>query len=183
MQRGIRICAPTPRRCVCTSSNWAVKLLVAVQGYARFRGDVRGRRAFRLGGAGDQSCPLGIRVREAGAHRDADQPDRARADHSARLAAGRLAEQAQQIGGLGKELYQRLIRLGERVQDIGRKIGATVKSYNEFVGTLETSVLPQARKFSELQGVEGPETLEPVEAALRPLAGRDLSLSPPADAA
>lgn len=95
----------------------------------------------------------------------------------------RLAEQAQQIGGLGKELYQRLIRLGERVQDIGRKIGATVKSYNEFVGTLETSVLPQARKFSELQGVEGPETLEPVEAALRPLAGRDLSLSPPADAA
>lgn len=95
----------------------------------------------------------------------------------------RLAEQAQQIGGLGKELYLRLTRLGERVQDVGRKIGATVKSYNDFVGTLETSVMPQARKFSELQGVEGPEALEPVEAVPRALAGRDLSLCTPADAA
>ncbi len=94
----------------------------------------------------------------------------------------RLAEQAQLIGGLGKDLYQRLIKLGERVQDVGRKIGATVRSYNEFVGTLERSVLPQARKFSELQGVDGPVALEPVETTPSALAGRDLSLSPATDA-
>jgi DNA recombination protein RmuC len=42
---------------------------------------------------------------------------------------------------------------------MGRRVEYSVKHYNALVGSLEGSVLPQARKFNELQ-VEG--TAEPL---------------------
>jgi len=47
-----------------------------------------------------------------------------------------------------------------------------VSKYNQFVGSLETQVLSQARRFEDLkvdhEGREVP-TLEPLESAVRPL--------------
>jgi DNA recombination protein RmuC len=92
----------------------------------------------------------------------------------------KMADTAKEIAALARELYRRLIRLGDHVEGVGKSLDRTVRAYNGFVGSLETSVLPQARKFSELD-VEGSETALPltetVETAVRlPVAGRDLKL-------
>jgi DNA recombination protein RmuC len=94
-----------------------------------------------------------------------------------------MADTAREIADLARDLYRRLAKMGERVQKMGNALDNTVKSYNDFVGTLETSVLPQARKFKEL-GVEGAEDqiarVEPIDRAARlPAPNRDLHLAVP----
>jgi DNA recombination protein RmuC len=44
--------------------------------------------------------------------------------------------------------------MGDRIVSMGRSLGSSVGSYNEFIGSLEGSVMQQARRFNELQ-VEG----------------------------
>jgi DNA recombination protein RmuC len=79
---------------------------------------------------------------------------------------------AKEIAGLGRDLYKRLSVMGGHVAAMGKSLGAAVGKYNEFVGSLETQVLSQARRFEALkvdnQSVEIKE-LEPIEAAVRPL--------------
>ncbi len=82
----------------------------------------------------------------------------------------KLAETALLVSKLGKELYGRLSKLGDHVGNVGKSLQSAVKNYNAMVGSLENSVLPSARKFTELD-VEGaseplPE-LAPLEAAVR----------------
>ncbi|MGK2285696.1 DNA recombination protein RmuC [Pedomonas sp. V897] len=92
----------------------------------------------------------------------------------------KLAEQAEQIGHMGKELYNRLRTMGSHVADLGKAVDQVVKKYNGFVGSLERNVLPQARKFGELQfetQAEPLAVLEPSEQAVRhpDRRGRDLT--------
>lgn len=92
----------------------------------------------------------------------------------------KLAEQAQEIGALGKELYKRMRAMGNHVLDLGKALDGTVKKYNSFVGSLERSVMPQARKFAELQFDASAEPLavaEQSETAVRlpDQRGRDLT--------
>lgn len=95
----------------------------------------------------------------------------------------KLAEQAQEIGGLGKELYKRLRAMGDHVLGLGKSIDGVVKKYNAFVGSLESSVLPQARRFEDLQLETQEErdslaVAEEVDLMVRlPSPGRDLELS------
>lgn len=94
----------------------------------------------------------------------------------------KLAQSAAEIGALGKELYTRLASLGEHIAKLGRNLETAVKSYNGLIGSLETKVMPQARRFNDL-GVEGsaaplPELAEIDTTARLPLAGRDLLLPP-----
>lgn len=88
------------------------------------------------------------------------------------------AKNAKAVADLGRELYQRLSRMGDGVGALGRAMDASVKKYNELVGSLEGRVLPQARKLREMgAGDPGVEiaALEPVETTPRRLAsGRDL---------
>jgi DNA recombination protein RmuC len=62
--------------------------------------------------------------------------------------------------------------MGEHVAGVGKALGSAVARYNEFVGSLETQVLTQARRFEDLkvdnQAVEIRE-LHSVDAAVRPL--------------
>jgi DNA recombination protein RmuC len=84
-----------------------------------------------------------------------------------------IAESAKAISDLGRELYSRLATLTEHFAKVGRGLDTAVRSYNEAVGSLETRVLPSARKFrdhgispaaelAELRGVE--RTTRPVTA-------------------
>ncbi len=82
------------------------------------------------------------------------------------------AANAQKIAELGKELYKRIAVMGAHAGSVGKALEAAVSRYNQFVGSLETQVLTQAKRFEELkvehQG-RAIESLEPLEAAVRPL--------------
>ena len=58
---------------------------------------------------------------------------------------------------------------------LGRSLDGAVKSYNETVGSLERTVLPQARRFEQhgITGIETPE-LAPIERQTRALAAPEL---------
>jgi DNA recombination protein RmuC len=81
-----------------------------------------------------------------------------------------LAENAQKISQLGKELHDRLGTLADHWAGVGKNLGEAVAAYNKATGSLETRVLVTARKFRDLQAVAGDKEirdLAPVEAAPR----------------
>ncbi|MFM1992758.1 MAG: hypothetical protein RL600_586 [Actinomycetota bacterium] len=51
---------------------------------------------------------------------------------------------------LGKELYERVGKVAEHADKLGRSITATVKDFNTFVSSLESRVLVTARKLNDL---------------------------------
>jgi DNA recombination protein RmuC len=88
-----------------------------------------------------------------------------------------LAENAQLIANLGRELHKRLSDMSEHFGKVGSSLEQAVKSYNKAVGSLETRVLSTARKFKELQAaqvtVEFPE-LPVIDEAPRKLQAAEL---------
>ena len=68
---------------------------------------------------------------------------------------------------LGKELYERVGKIAEHADKLGRSITTTVKDYNVFVSSLETRVLVTARKLNDLDenqlGTEEIATPTPIE--------------------
>lgn len=93
--------------------------------------------------------------------------------HGWRQAA--LAEAAAQVSQLGRELYDRLGKLGSNVDKLGRALSSAVKAYNASVGSLETRVLVSARRFRDLN-VTDAELKRPlaVDEPLRPIAAPEL---------
>lgn len=80
-----------------------------------------------------------------------------------------VAKNAEQIQQLGEELHNRMLTFTEHLTKLGSSLGSSVDNYNKAVGSLERSVLPGARKFSEL-GIESRkqiETMDPIEKAPR----------------
>ncbi|WP_456285030.1 DNA recombination protein RmuC [Microbacterium sp. JZ101] len=76
-----------------------------------------------------------------------------------------LAQEAQQIFLVGKELHKRLGTLGTHLATLGNRLNATVEAYNRFAGSLDRNVVTQARRFSALQGLDEVLTeTAPVEA-------------------
>ena len=78
-----------------------------------------------------------------------------------------LAENAKEIRGLAEDLYNRLAVFTGHMNKVGRQLASSVENYNRAVGSLERSVLPGARKFTELgvhakKEIEKLESLEPV---------------------
>ncbi len=73
----------------------------------------------------------------------------------------KVAENAQAVHDLGRELYRRLARMAEHISRCGDALGRSVQHYNLLVGSLEHSVMPQARRFTELE-VEGTATELPL---------------------
>ncbi|OCX65798.1 recombinase RmuC [Thioclava sp. SK-1] len=66
----------------------------------------------------------------------------------------KMAKNAQEVQKTAKDLYDRLKLFGSHVDGIGRALQQSVERYNRAVGSLETRVLPAARKF-EAMGVVG----------------------------
>ncbi|MGH7220939.1 MAG: DNA recombination protein RmuC, partial [Nitrospiraceae bacterium] len=61
-----------------------------------------------------------------------------------------LTEHAEEAGRLGKDLYERMAVLTEHLNDVGQALGKSVLAYNKAIGSLETRILPAARRFKEL---------------------------------
>jgi DNA recombination protein RmuC len=84
----------------------------------------------------------------------------------------KIAEEAAEIARLGKELHSRLSTMGGHVARMGRNLELAMGAYNAFVGSLETQVMTQARRFETLEvssGAKEIEALPVVEGAPRPL--------------
>ena len=62
----------------------------------------------------------------------------------------KLAENAQSISRLGRELYDRLNSLSGHIHKVGRGLDRAVSSYNDAVGSLEGRVLVSARRLKEM---------------------------------
>jgi DNA recombination protein RmuC len=83
----------------------------------------------------------------------------------------RLAEAAQEIASLGKELHSRLATMNEHMTRVGKNLSTANSAYNQMVGSFESQVLTQAKRFETL-GAGSAKTLETppmVEIAPRPL--------------
>jgi DNA recombination protein RmuC len=82
-----------------------------------------------------------------------------------------LAQNAQAISELGKQVYDRLGILTSHLADVGSALERANQAYNRAVGSMEARLFPAARKFQEL-GVAPADSLPtatPVETSPRQL--------------
>ena len=73
-----------------------------------------------------------------------------------------LAREAQLIGQLGKEMYDRLATAAEHLKRMGSGLSSAVGNYNKFVGSFERNVLSTGRRFKELNVDTGKRELEEI---------------------
>lgn len=85
-----------------------------------------------------------------------------------------LAKSAEEIRDKAEELYKRLATFTAHMAAIGKHLGSSVEAFNRAVGSLESQVLPGARKFTEMGIVPRRplETLTPLEKAAREVTAR-----------
>jgi DNA recombination protein RmuC len=75
----------------------------------------------------------------------------------------RVAESAQAISELGRELHVRLVKLAKLFSKLGSRLDSTVRAYNEAVGSYEARVLPAARRFADHGAVAEDREIPEVE--------------------
>jgi DNA recombination protein RmuC len=95
-----------------------------------------------------------------------------------------LSDNARAVFELGRELYDRIARLGPHVDKLGKALTNAVTTYNQTVGSLESRVLVTARRLNQLGLVDG--TLdEPnmIEENTRALSAPELTACEAADPA
>ncbi len=83
-----------------------------------------------------------------------------------------LAKNAQEVADLGRQLYERIAKLGEHWANVGDKLGKAVDAYNSATATLESRVLVSARRLRDLKAAPEDteiEAIEPVERTTRAL--------------
>ena len=83
----------------------------------------------------------------------------------------KLAAEAGKIADLGRELHLRLATMAEHVASVGTNLGRMNNAYNKMVGSLESQVLTQARRFEDYGAGSAKEIAEPpvIEASPRTL--------------
>jgi DNA recombination protein RmuC len=94
-----------------------------------------------------------------------------------------LARNAEEIQQIGRDLYDRLSTMVEHLEGVGRNIKQAADSYDRFVGSLETKVLPGARRFKEL-GVSSAKEMEipdQLSLSMRRVIKEELTGQPPSD--
>ena len=83
----------------------------------------------------------------------------------------RIAEAAAEVAALGKELHSRLATMAQHMERVGKNLSSANTAYNQMVGSFESQVLTQARRFEGLGAGSAKELPIPpmVEASPRPL--------------
>jgi DNA recombination protein RmuC len=87
-----------------------------------------------------------------------------------------IARNAQEISDLGRQLYDRISKLAEHFETVGRSLAKSVQAYNSAVGTLESRVLVTARRLKD-KGVTAPDEFpepEAIDETPRPLGAPEL---------
>jgi DNA recombination protein RmuC len=69
----------------------------------------------------------------------------------------RLTRNAEQVSRLGKELYDRVRHLTDRMETLRGRLDGTVRAFNDTVATYEGRVLVTARRFRDLGAATGDE--------------------------
>jgi len=89
----------------------------------------------------------------------------------------RIAAEAQEIASTAKDLHSRMGVFLGHLSKAGRQLDSAVKAYNSAVGSAESRVLPQVRRFQELGAASGEEleAPKPVEQAVRQIVAEELS--------
>lgn len=62
-----------------------------------------------------------------------------------------VAQNARDIHALGLELHKRLATMSGHLRKVGTSLDGAVKAFNLAIGSYETRVLPQARKFEDME--------------------------------
>ncbi len=75
----------------------------------------------------------------------------------------RVAESAQAVSELGRDLHGRLVKLSGLMATLGSRLNSTVKAYNETVGSYEARVMPAARRFEDHGATAGGRDLPELE--------------------
>jgi DNA recombination protein RmuC len=89
----------------------------------------------------------------------------------------RVAESAQAISNLGRELHSRLVKLSDLLAKVGTRLNSTVNAFNEAVGSYERRVLPSARRFADHGAVAADAELpqiDQVTSSARTISAADL---------
>jgi DNA recombination protein RmuC len=88
----------------------------------------------------------------------------------------RIAAEAQEIASAAKDLYGRMGVFLRHLSKAGRQLGSAVNAYNEAIGSAESRVLPQLRRFQELGAATGEEMEgpKPIDQAVRPILAEEL---------
>ena len=94
-------------------------------------------------------------------------------------------EAAEEIARLAKELHSRLATMSQHMERVGKNLQTANTAYNQMVGSFESQVLTQAKRFEGLGAGSAKELETPamVEASPRPLtklaSGNGLANDPP----
>ena len=83
----------------------------------------------------------------------------------------KLAAAADEIASLAKELHSRLATMAQHMERVGKNLTTANAAYNQMVGSFESQVLTQAKRFEGLGAGSAKELPSPpmVEVAPRPL--------------
>ncbi|RPI52350.1 MAG: DNA recombination protein RmuC, partial [Deltaproteobacteria bacterium] len=73
----------------------------------------------------------------------------------------KIAESAQAISKIGSELYERLSVFADHFSGVGKGLDRAIETYNRAAGSLESRILPAARRFTEL-GAASKKEISPI---------------------
>lgn len=86
-----------------------------------------------------------------------------------------LVDNARTVFASARELYERLGLMGRRLDSLGKSINTTVTRFNSLMGTLETRVLPSARRLEELDAsLDAMHIGDPVQQSTRDVTAPEL---------
>ncbi|WP_166846141.1 DNA recombination protein RmuC [Isoptericola sp. BMS4] len=88
-----------------------------------------------------------------------------------------MADNAQRVLKVGKELHSRLVTMTEHVTRMGKSLDGATKNYNRMIGSLERNVLTSARRMVELDVVDARDEIGEVkglEETTRPITKPEL---------
>ncbi|WP_209561359.1 DNA recombination protein RmuC [Frigoribacterium sp. PvP032] len=92
-----------------------------------------------------------------------------------------VTNEAKVLFDLSRELYGRLATMAGHVDKLGRSLRGSVNDYNRFVGSLERTVLPSARRLSMLDETKSLTSPTVVEELPRDLTATELTTALDAD--
>lgn len=80
----------------------------------------------------------------------------------------RLAEEARELKKLGSELHERASVALDHAAKLGQTIDRAVRQYNQFMGSVDSRLMPTLRKFEEAGAASGKSLPDPAEIEVRP---------------